>query len=215
MKILLTGVTGYIGQQFLRSLLEQGHDLIFCLQHKKRFFFREKFENNFSVIDVDFIKPESLAIIPNDIDVAYYFSDSTSCSSSKYDDEIERISVIYFIEKMNKTNAGQIIYFSRIAHDKSSSKYFSSRKAIEDIFATSLIPITILRASLPRIASFEILCYLVNKLPGIVSSKWLTIKEPIVVTDVLEFLVKSLLDPFTYNECYMLTVRGLVMESQI
>ncbi|MFO7613893.1 MAG: NAD-dependent epimerase/dehydratase family protein [Bacteroidales bacterium] len=37
MKILLTGVTGYIGKRMLPVLLEEGHEVVCCVRDKKRF----------------------------------------------------------------------------------------------------------------------------------------------------------------------------------
>lgn len=37
MKILLTGVTGYIAQRLLPVLLENGHEVVCCVRDKNRF----------------------------------------------------------------------------------------------------------------------------------------------------------------------------------
>lgn len=71
MKILLTGVTGYIAQRLLPVLLENGHEVICCVRDKNRF--NNKFDilSNVKVIEADFLKKETLLNIPNDIDVAF------------------------------------------------------------------------------------------------------------------------------------------------
>jgi uncharacterized protein YbjT (DUF2867 family) len=205
MKILLTGATGYIGKRILPLLIEQGHDVVCCVRDKNRFYFPEKFKNNIQVIEVDFLNPESLESIPDDIVAAYYLIHSMSGSASNYD-ELESISANYFVEKINKTNAKQIIYLSGIVNDKSLSKHLSSRKAVEDILKTGTIPTTTLRAGIivgSGSASFEIIRDLVNKLPVMITPTWLNTKcQPIAITDVLEFLTKSLLNPVTYDESF-------------
>ncbi len=70
MKILLTGVTGYIAQRLLPVLLENGHEVICCVRDKNRFNRKNYQSSNLVVIEADFLKPESLQQIPNDIDVA-------------------------------------------------------------------------------------------------------------------------------------------------
>ena len=72
MKILLTGVTGYIAQRLLPVLLQNGHDVVCCVRDKKRFNTKKYASENLSVIEADFLKKESLQCIPDDIDVAYY-----------------------------------------------------------------------------------------------------------------------------------------------
>jgi uncharacterized protein YbjT (DUF2867 family) len=205
MKILLTGATGYIGKRLLPLLIDQGHDVICCVRDKNRFYFPETIAQNVQVIEVDFLNPESLANIPLDIDAAYYLIHSMSGAAANYN-ELESISANYFVEKMNETTAKQIIYLSGIVNDKSLSKHLSSRKAVEDILMAGTIPSTTLRAGIivgSGSASFEIIRDLVDKLPVMITPKWLNTKcQPIAITDVLEFLTKSLLNPVTYNHSF-------------
>ncbi|MFB3387043.1 SDR family oxidoreductase [Flavobacterium sp. LAR06] len=205
MKILLTGATGYIGKRLLPILIDQGHDVICVVRDKNRFYYPEKFEKNIKVVEVDFLNPESLVNIPNDIDAAYYLIHSMSGSASNYN-ELESISANYFLERINKTNAKQIIYLSGIVNDKSLSKHLSSRKAVEEILMAGAIPTTTLRAGIivgSGSASFEIIRDLVDKLPVMITPRWLNTKcQPIAISDVLEFLTKSLLNPVTYNQSF-------------
>ncbi|MDW8850909.1 SDR family oxidoreductase [Flavobacterium sp. MMLR14_040] len=205
MKILLTGATGYIGKRLLPLLIDQGHDVICCVRDKNRFYFPETVAQNVQVIEVDFLNPESLANIPLDIDAAYYLIHSMSGAAANYN-ELESISANYFVERMNETTAKQIIYLSGIVNDKSLSKHLSSRKAVEDVLMAGTIPSTTLRAGIivgSGSASFEIIRDLVDKLPVMITPKWLNTKcQPIAITDVLEFLTKSLLNPATYNQSF-------------
>lgn len=220
MKILLTGATGYIGKRLLPLLLDHGNEVICCVRDKNRFYFPEQFKNKIQVIEADFLDPESLKNIPDDIDAAYYLIHSMS-GASNYD-ELESISAHYFIEKINQTNAKQIIYLSGIVNDKSLSKHLSSRKAVEDILKTAAVPLTVLRAGIivgSGSASFEIIRDLVDKLPIMVTPKWLNTKcQPIAISDVLEFLIRSLLNPVVYNESFdiggpdILTYKEMLLE---
>ncbi len=71
MKILLTGVTGYIAQRLLPVLLSNGHQVICCVRDNNRFNNKKYLSQNLFVLEVDFLKEESLKQIPDDIDVAY------------------------------------------------------------------------------------------------------------------------------------------------
>jgi uncharacterized protein YbjT (DUF2867 family) len=52
-------------------------------------------------------------------------------------------------------------------------------------------------------ASFEIIRDLVNKLPVMITPKWLNTRcQPIAITDVLQFLSKALFNPATYNQSF-------------
>ena len=109
MKILLTGATGYIGKRLLPILVNQGHSVVCCVRDKNRFYVPIEFKDNIEVVEVDFLKKETLDSIPSDIDAAYYLIHSMSSSSDNYD-QLEQISAENFVSKINNTNAKQVIY---------------------------------------------------------------------------------------------------------
>ena len=204
MKILLTGATGYIGKRLLPILVAQGHEVICCVRDKNRFYCPAELQKSITVIEVDFLKIETFSAIPNDIAAAYYLMHSMSSSSNNYD-ELERISAENFVERINQTAAKQVLYLSGIVNDESLSKHLSSRKNVEEILKnTGVFALTTLRAGIivgSGSASFEIIRDLVHKLPVMITPKWLNTKcQPIAITDVLELLSKSLLNPLTYNQ---------------
>ena len=204
MKILLTGATGYIGKRLLPLLVAQGNDVICCVRDKNRFYCPVEFQKNVTVIEVDFLNQETLTTIPADIDAAYYLIHSMSAASNF--DELESESALNFVRRLNETNAKQVIYLSGIVNDKSLSKHLSSRKKVEEILNTGTFAATTLRAGIivgSGSASFEIIRDLVNKLPIMITPKWLNTKcQPIAIPDVLDFLSKALLNPLTYNQSF-------------
>lgn len=205
MKILLTGATSYIGKRLLPILVSQGHEVICCVRDKNRFYCPEEFRKKVAVIEVDFLKIETLVSIPTDIDAAYYLIHSMSGSDDNYD-ELERVSAENFVHRIDQTKAKHVIYLSGIVNDKSLSKHLSSRKKVEDVLNNGTFEMTTLRAGIivgSGSASFEIIRDLVNKLPVMITPKWLNTKcQPIAINDVLEFLSKSLLNPVTYGKSF-------------
>lgn len=205
MTILLTGATGYIGKRLLPILVAKGHHVVCCVRDKNRFFVPTEYRNQVEVVEIDFLKKESLLKIPESIDAAYYLIHSMSSSIANYD-ELERISAENFVERANQTQVKQVIYLSGIVNDQSLSKHLSSRKRVETILSTGNFAATTLRAGIivgSGSASFEIIRDLVNKLPVMVTPKWLNTKcQPIAINDVLEFLSKSLLNPVTYIQSF-------------
>ncbi|WP_413999097.1 SDR family oxidoreductase [Flavobacterium sp. W1B] len=203
MKILLTGATGYIGKRLLPILIAQGHDVICCVRDKNRFYYPKEFQNKVEIIEVDFLKEETLSKIPDTTDAAYYLMHSMSSSSDNYD-ELESTSATNFVNRINNTNAKQVIYLTGIVNDNTLSKHLLSRKNVENILGTGRFALTALRAGIivgSGSASFEIIRDLVDKLPIMITPKWLNTRcQPIAITDVLEFLSKSLLNPATYNQ---------------
>ncbi len=203
MKILLTGATGYIGKRLLPILVAQGHQVLCCVRDKNRFFTPKDLLKSVQVIEIDFLKLETLSAIPADIDAAYYLIHSMSGSNTKYD-ELEKISAENFVQSINQTEVKQVIYLSGIVNDKFLSKHLSSRKKVEDVLNTGNFAMTTLRAGIivgSGSASFEIISDLVQKLPFMITPKWLNTKcQPIAISDVLEFLSKSLMNSKTYDQ---------------
>ncbi len=203
MKILLTGATGYIGKRLLPILVAQGHQVLCCVRDKNRFFTPKDLLKSVQVIEIDFLKLETLSAIPADIDAAYYLIHSMSGSNTKYD-ELEKISAENFVQSINQTEVKQVIYLSGIVNDKFLSKHLSSRKKVEDVLNTGNFAMTTLRAGIivgSGSASFEIIRDLVQKLPFMITPKWLNTKcQPIAISDVLEFLSKSLMNSKTYDQ---------------
>ena len=76
MKILLTGVTGYIGKRLLPFLLENNHEVVCLVRDPRRLHDKFAHQSNVSLIKADLLNRESLSQIPQDIDIAFYFAHS-------------------------------------------------------------------------------------------------------------------------------------------
>jgi len=205
MKILLTGTTGYIGKRLLPILLAEGHEVICCVRDKKRTDLSNFDGENIKIIQLDFLDEKSLDIIPKDIDVAYYLIHSMSVSTNDFD-TLEEISATNFRNSIQKTDVKQVIYLSGIVNEEELSKHLSSRKNVEDILGLGTYNLTTLRAGIivgSGSASFEIMRDLVEKLPIMVTPKWLNTKsQPIAIRNVLEFLKGVMLNEYTYNKSF-------------
>ena len=205
MKILLTGVTGYIAQRLLPVLLEKQHEVVCCVRDKHRFNSKNDQTAHLTVIEVDFLKAESLQQIPNDIDVAYYLIHSMSTQSGDFGN-MEEICATNFKNRMEQTNAKQVIYLSGISNTEELSKHLSSRKNVESILSGSSFALTTLRAGIivgSGSASFEIIRDLVEKLPFMITPRWLNTKcQPIAIRNVVEFLIGVIGKKETYNNSY-------------
>ena len=201
MKILLTGATGYIGKRLLPGLIDRGYEVVCCARDKNRFNPPDAIKDKITVIEVDFQKKGTLSSIPKDIDAAYFLMHSMSASSNYM--EIERQVAINFREAINQTTAKQVVYLSGIINEDDLSDHLASRKAVEDELASGTFSLTTFRAGViigSGSASFEIIRDLVEKLPVMITPKWLHTKcQPIGVRDVIYFLIKTLFEEKTYN----------------
>ena len=201
MIFLLTGATGYIGKRLLPVLVDGGHDVVCCVRDINRFNPPYSVKEKIEVIEIDLLDKHSLNKIPEDIDGAYYLVHSMS-SSGDYDN-LEKKSAINFREAINKTNLNHLIYLSGIINEVKLSKHLNSRKNVEIELGKGKYNFTTLRAGIiigEGSSSFEIIRDLVEKLPVMITPKWLRTKsQPIGVTDVIRFLHKSLFQSKTYK----------------
>ncbi|WP_121356965.1 SDR family oxidoreductase [Flavisolibacter nicotianae] len=204
MKILLTGATGYIAQRLLPALLQQGHHVVCCLRDKNRFPNKYSYEN-ISLVEGDFLQPESLQAIPADIDAAYYLIHSMSTTSGDFE-KLEEASARNFRQRMDETGVKQVIYLSGIVNENHLSRHLASRKNVEKTLSGGRYPLTTLRAGIivgSGSASFEIIRDLVEKLPVMIAPKWLKTRcQPIAIRNVVEFLAGVLGKEETYNRSY-------------
>jgi uncharacterized protein YbjT (DUF2867 family) len=203
MNILITGANGYIGQRLIQVLLEDDYHLYCCVRNKERFE-AEHQHNNISIIEIDFLNPEHSSI-PANIDVAFYLIHSLTAVAGVFEHE-EQICAENFNQLITSTNAQQVIYLGGIVNEKKLSAHLSSRLQVEEILKTGKIPLTILRAGIivgSGSASFEIIRDLTEKLPFMVTPKWLTTKcQPIAVRNVLQYLTSVMLNKATYDQDY-------------
>ena len=220
MKILLTGVTGYIGKRLLIQLLEEGHHIVCSVRDKNRFglnLFKEKL-NQIEVIENDFLDESTLNNIPKDIDTAYYLIHSMSSSDGDFKEK-EKTSADNFRVALENTNVKQVIFLTGIINEEKLSKHLESRKAVEAALASSIYGLTSLRAGIivgSGSASFEIIRDLVEKLPVMITPKWLNTKcQPIAIRNVIQFLVGVLGKEFTYNQNYDIAGTDVVTYKQL
>lgn len=204
MKILLTGANGYIGKRLLPELLMQGHEVICCVRDKNRFYADNLDSNKITVFEVDFLKDIEYDNSLGNIDAAYYLIHSMSDTNNF--EKLEELSARNFLELVKKTNARQIIYLGGITNTEKLSKHLASRKKVEEILSSSDISLTALKAGIivgSGSSSFEIIRDLVEKLPLMITPKWLKTKtQPIAIRNVLEYLTGVLLKDETFNQSF-------------
>lgn len=206
MKVLLTGSNGYIGKRLLPVLLAAGHQVICCVRDRKRFPVGGVYSNpNISLIEVDFLKDPVEHPEIKDIDAAYYLIHSMSDRMEDFD-KLEEKSAKNFVALISKTNARQIIYLGGIINQEKLSRHLASRANVDVILRSSSIPITTLKAGIivgSGSSSFEIIRDLVEKLPVMVTPRWLNTKtQPIAIRNVLQYLSGVLGKTETYGNSY-------------
>jgi len=212
MKVLLTGATGYIGKRILPILVQNNHHVVCCVRDKSRFNPSFADNKNVSVIEVDLTDASSLKMIPHDIDAAYYLVHSMA-DSAKFED-IELQSASNFREALSATQAKHLIYLSGIVNETKLSKHLQSRKNVEIELSKGSYHFTCIRAGIivgSGSASFEIIRDLVEKLPVMITPRWLLTRcQPIAVSDVIEALYRSLLNEKTFDKSFDVGAKEII-----
>ena len=220
MKILLTGATGYIGKRLLPRLIEDGHEVVCSVRDLDRFHPPNSLKPKISIIELDLLDKKTLKNIPKDIDGAFYLVHSMSATEDYQ--ILEQESAINFRDAIIKTTVKHVVYLSGIINEKELSKHLSSRKTVEVELNKGTYNFTTLRAGIiigSGSASFEIIRDLVEKLPIMITPKWLNTKcQPIGIIDVIAFLSKTIFNQKTFNSDFdiggpdILTYKEMLLE---
>jgi uncharacterized protein YbjT (DUF2867 family) len=204
MKILITGTTGYIAKRLVLKLQESGHQLVCCVRDLNRIPDEIENKKNIEFIKVDFLNTKDV-VFPTDIDVAYYLIHSMAIDAVNFEN-LEQTCAKNFKNLVEKTNCKQVVYLSGIVNDNSLSKHLASRFQVEQNLQSKKYALTTFRAGIivgSGSASFEIIRDIVEKLPLMVTPKWLNTKsQPIAIRDVLAFLERAVGNKDLYNKSF-------------
>ena len=192
MKVLLTGANGYVGRRLLPELLAKGFEVVCSVRDKNRLGIDNETLKKITIWEVDFLEEVNLNNCPSKIDIVYYLIHSMSTSSENFDD-LEAKAAINFNTYMDSIKVNQVIYLSGITNDPNLSKHMASRSNVEKILYQGNFNLTVLRAGIivgSGSSSFEIIRDLCEKLPVMITPKWvLTKSQPIAIRDVIQYLL--------------------------
>jgi uncharacterized protein YbjT (DUF2867 family) len=133
--------------------------------------------------------------------VAYYLVHSMVVTGRKYAEQDEQLAR-NFAHAASTAGVQRIIYLGGLGElGDGLSEHLQSRRAVERTLASTGVPVTTLRAAMiigSGSASFEILRYLVERLPVMVTPRWVQTEcQPVAIADVLHWLAECLGVPET------------------
>ncbi|MGW6833099.1 SDR family oxidoreductase [Streptomyces sp. NPDC054949] len=196
LRCLVTGATGYIGGRLVPELLDAGHQ-VRCLARSPEKLRDHPWAGRAEVVRGDVVDPRSVGEALRDIDVAYYLVHSLGTGSG-FEDR-DRAAARIFAEQAHAAGVRRIVYLGGLTPTgvpiRELSTHLRSRAEVGEIFLASAVPATVLRAAViigSGSASFEMLRYLTERLPVMVTPSWVGTRcQPIAVRDVLRYLVGS------------------------
>jgi len=201
-EIALTGSTGYVGGRLVPLLLDAGFRVRCIAREPRKLDDRHwRSDPRVSVVRSDLSDAESLAPLLAGCDAAYYLVHSMESSGKDYADRDRKLAEV-FAQAALQARVARIIYLGGLGElGAGLSEHLSSRREVEEILGATGIPVTVFRAAMiigSGSVSFEILQYLVERLPIMITPSWVkTESQPIAIKDVLYWLVRCLSVPET------------------
>jgi len=187
---LVTGATGYIGGRLVRELLIAGYKVKVLARFPDRLRDMAWFDQ-VEVISGDALDISDVNRAMQNVDVAYYLLHALNQGPEFV--EIETKMAQLFAESAKNNNIQKIIYLGGLIPKQVLSQHLESRKVTGEILRNSGVTTIELRAGVvigSGSASFEMLRYLTERLPIMITPKWVKTKiQPIAVRDVLYYLV--------------------------
>ena len=199
---LVTGATGYVGGRLVPRLLEAGYR-VRCLARSAAKLAARPWgsDRRVEVVEADLDDVETTAVSMRGCQAAYYLVHSMVATGASYAEADRRLAE-RFAWAAARAGVGRIIYLGGLGEQRAGlSAHLSSRREVEAVLAAGPVPVTVLRAAMiigSGSASFEILRYLVERLPVMVTPRWVkTQSQPIAISNVLTYLVACLSMPVT------------------
>ena len=200
--IFVTGATGYVGGRLVPLLLEAGYR-VRCLVREPRKLDARPWRQHpdLEVVNADLEDREAVTEAMRGCKAAYYLVHSMVATGGTYADR-DRDLARLFANAARSADLPRIIYLGGLGEmGPDLSQHLRSRRQVEEELASSNIPVTTFRAAMiigSGSASFEILRYLVERLPVMITPKWVTTEcQPVAISDVLHWLVSCLEVPET------------------
>jgi len=185
MRILVVGASGYIGGRLVPLLAAQGHELILMSRDARPLAARFP---QATVIVADLLDPSTLPLALERVEVAYYLAHSMGSGERQFA-ERDRRAADNFAQTAKRVGVSRIVYLGGLGDDSADLSQLAAHG----------MPVTEFRAAViigSGSASFEILRHLTERLPIMITPRWVATRcQPIGIADVLDFLVGALDHP--------------------
>jgi uncharacterized protein YbjT (DUF2867 family) len=205
--LIVIGASGYVGARLVPCLLNLGYTVRALGRSLKKL--RERPWSNHpcvNLIAADIFDRNSLKQACEGCSVGYYLVHSMDPNQEDFA-HADRKAADNMAWAAEKSGLERIIYLGGLGREDSSlSKHLRSRAEVGKILQSGNVPTTILRAAMiigAGSASFEILRYLVERLPIMVTPRWVRTRcQPIGIRDTIDYLVGCLEVPETIGQSF-------------
>ncbi|MBM3740333.1 MAG: SDR family oxidoreductase [Acidobacteria bacterium] len=197
MRVAISGATGYIGGRLVPALLDAGYAVRCLVRSPEKLKARSWSDRpGMEIVQTDLDDIESVVQALEGCAAAYYLVHSMTSAGSKYAEYDGRLARNFGVAA-GRAKLGSILYLGGLGETGPNlSKHLTSRRQVEYELGAGGVPVTVFRAAMiigSGSASFEILRYLVERLPVMITPRWVnTLSQPISVVNVIRYLVDAL-----------------------
>lgn len=188
---LLTGSSGYVGGRLLKALEDRGVPLR-CLARRPEYL-APRVGPRTAVVRGDVLDPASLRRAMEGVEVAYYLVHSMG-SGGDFEEE-DRRGAENFAEAARAAGVRRIVYLGGLGREPGLSPHLRSRQEVGRVLRESGVPTVEFRASIiigSGSLSFEMIRALVEKLPVMVTPRWVRVPaQPLAIEDLIDYLVAA------------------------
>ena len=191
--ILVTGATGYVGGELLKTLLAGGYR-VRCLARRPEAL-KAQHAAGAEVVAGDVLDPTSVRAAMEGVDSAYYLVHSMGSTGSF--EEQDRAASQVFGDAAREAGVRRIVYLGGLGSaNEELSAHLRSRQEVGKILRSSGVPVIEFRASIvigSGSLSFEMIRALVERLPVMIAPRWVSVPaQPIAISDLLNYLIAAL-----------------------
>ena len=201
---LVTGATGYIGGRLVPELLDAGFQ-VRCMSRSPERLRDYPWASRVEQVRADATDQEAARRALDGIDVAYYLIHSLG--SGRSFEEADRRAARTFAAAAVAASVRRVVYLGGLDPGGDDlSPHLRSRGEVGQILLDARVPAAVLRAAVilgSGSASFEMLRYLTERLPVMVTPRWVHSRiQPIAIRDVLRYLVGCASLPADVNRSF-------------
>jgi len=195
--VLVAGSTGYVGGRLIPRLLERGYKVRAMARTPAKVGCRPWAGHpGLEIVPADVLDQESLLNAVTGCGTAFYLIHSMNPTAKNFA-HMDRDAAKNMAAAASQGGLKRIIYLGGLgAEDAELSPHLRSRMEVAKILQSSSARVTFLRAAAilgSGSASFEILRYLVDRLPVMVAPRWVrTACQPIAIRNVIGYLIGCL-----------------------
>ncbi|GFE62193.1 NAD(P)H-binding protein [Geobacter sp. AOG2] len=199
--ILITGATGFIGRRLVKELLAQGLN-VRCMVRGAG----TGIPGAAEVVRADMLVPSSLARALEGVDSVYYLVHSMAGGRAGFEQR-DREAAGNLVRAAEKAGVRRVIYLGGLGETGDNlSEHLKSRREVAGILTSGHFATTVLRAAViigAGGASFEMVRALVERLPVMITPRWVSTRcQPIAVDDVIAYLTGCLADERTAGRIF-------------